>query len=59
MFTIDLKNEFKKLALQIESLENQLFHTFVIKEKDIIRNKIKFLKEKIDVVLDEYNKGEI
>ena len=59
MFTIDLKNEFKKLALQIESLENQLYNTFVIKEKDIIRNKIKFLKEKIDVVLDEYNKGEI
>jgi len=58
MIIANLKDEFKKLAYQIESLENQLYHTFVIKEKDIIKNKIKHLKEKIDIVLDEYNKGE-
>lgn len=58
MFAIDLKNEFKRLAIQKESLENQLLHTFVIKEKDIMKTKIKFINEKIDVILDEYNRGE-
>lgn len=55
MVKTDLKQEFKKLCLQIESCENQLNHIFIIKEKDIINTKIKDIIKHIDNILDEYN----
>ena len=58
MFTIDLKDEFKKLAFQLESMGNQLQHTFVLKEKDALRLSISNMKKKLNALLDEYNRGE-
>lgn len=58
MLEIDYQKEFKKLYLQLESNENQLQHTFVIKEKDLLRLRIKNMLKQIDKILDEYNKGD-
>lgn len=56
---IDLKEEFKNLCLQLESFENQLYHTFDLKTKDELRKKMFHIKKWIDEILDQYNKGEL
>ena len=58
MLKTNNKEEFKKLFLQIESLKNQLENTFDLKEKNLLKMRIENIFKKIDVILDEYNKGE-
>ena len=54
-----LKSDFKKLTLQLESLNNQYKSTWDIKEKEQIKKQIDFIYLKIDNILDEFNKKEI
>lgn len=51
------KEEFDKLSEEIETLKPTIRHTFNIKEKDAIRDKIKKNTKRIDEILDEYNIG--
>jgi len=57
MLNLNLKNEFKTYCLKLESLQNQLDKTFDLKEKELLKNKIKNVNKLIDNFLDDYNKG--
>ena len=56
MLKTNFEAEFKKYCLQLESIESQLYNTFNLKQKDILRQKIKNMKKWIDKLLDEYNR---
>lgn len=51
----ELKEEFKKLSLQIEHFDEQLKHTFNLEEKEQIKKNLQFVKSQIDLILDQYN----
>ena len=55
MIKINSKDQFKRLCLQLESLENQLYNTFDLKTKDFLNSRIENIKWQIDKILDEYN----
>jgi len=55
MLTANLKEEFKNLCFQLESLENQLYNTFNLNEKENLRQRIEFIKKEINNILDKHN----
>lgn len=57
MLSTNLQDEFKKLALRVEILENQLEYTFNLKEKENLKKQINNIQDQIDNILDQYNKG--
>ena len=55
MIETNYKQEFIKIALQLESLKNQVRHTFDLIQKKAIKDRIEMLYKRIDTILDEYN----
>ena len=59
MLMTNYKEKFKRLAIRLESLKNQKENTFNLKTKDFLNKHMIDIKDEINEILDEYNRGQL
>jgi len=59
MLTTDYKEKFKKLCVDYNIIQEKLYNTFDLKDKNLLKLRIENTLKQIDKILDEYNKEKI